>query len=554
MPCPPPSRGARRAGVAAALLALSLPACSLTPAAVPHLVEAPEAQPLLVETTAGPVRGVAAPGGQAFLNIPFAAPPVGDRRWMPPAEPEPWREPRDATKLGPGCVQNYSPAYHRGEPSTWLVEGEEDCLNLNVYAPAGTGPDAKLPVMVWLYGGGLVLGSNSQYDPSRLAQAQGVIVVTPNYRLGALGFLTHPALRRKAGGAANPGLLDQQAALRWVQANIARFGGNPGQVTLFGESAGSWSTCFQIASPGAAGLFHRAILQSGVCTLENSAIPVTVADEAGQAIAEQLGCTDAREIAECLQRQPAKVMAGTVSRTAGMLGPNTWGAVVGDTVLPLHPARALRDGPFNAVPVINGTNRDEGRLFSVLYRLTGELYTERSYREAVTRLFAAKAPQVLEEYPARNFEDPAAAFSAVMTDGIFACPALALNKALAARVPVFAYEFDDPEALSSLPHVPFALPPLKSYHAGEVVSVFQTRWVLADPADFTPAQRALSDQMQAAWGRFARQGDPNGDGMPPWPRFDPAGDRVQLLHPGGISSRSGLREARRCAFWDRLGF
>lgn len=539
----------RLAGLAGLLL---LAACGPDPAAVPHLTQAADARPHVVPTRQGPVRGVATPEGQAYLGIPFAAPPTGERRWRAPGPAEPWTAERDATQLGPGCLENYSPAYQRGGSSRWLIRGDEDCLNLNVYAPASARPGDRLPVMVWLYGGGLVLGSNRQYDPSHLAQAQRVIVVAPNYRLGTLGFLAHPGLRGE-NGTANAGLLDQQAALRWVRDNIAGFGGDPGNVTLFGESAGSWSACFQMASPGAAGLFHRVILQSGVCTLPISTVPLARAEAAGAALARELGCGEGEAGVACLRRKPAAELAAAAARTPGMLGVSSWGPAHGDAVLPLAPGEVFARPDFHGPPVINGTTRDEGRLFAALYRMTGALFTEASYEAAVTRLLGDRAVAALRAYPSSPSGGPALAFAQLVTDGIFACPALRLNRLLAARLPLRAYQFADPSPVSSLPALPF-LPPLGAYHASEIPFIFRTRWILADPSEFSPAQHALAERMQAAWGRFARSGDPNGGDLPAWPPYREDEDTTLALRPAGIGLIGpDLWQTHRCGVWEALG-
>ncbi|WBV44445.1 carboxylesterase/lipase family protein [Pseudoroseomonas cervicalis] len=543
------------------LAALLLGACDGDPGGVRHLVGAPGARPLAIDTEGGPVQGVAAPEGQAFLNIPFAAPPSGARRWLPPEAPEPWSAPRDATRLGPGCLQNFSPAYLRGQTATWMQAGEEDCLHLNVYAPASARPGERRPVMVWLYGGGLVVGSNRQYDLSRLAERQGVILVAPNYRLGALGFLAHPALRAAAGGAANLGLLDQQAALRWVQRNIARFGGDPGNVTLFGESAGAWSTCLQLVAPAAEGLFHRAILQSGACQTAFSTLPLAEAEAAGLAYAAALGCGASEpphRQAECLRAQTARAVTGQPAAARGMMGQTSWGAVAGDTVLPLPPAEAIAQGRVHRVPVLLGYNADEGRLFGALYRLTGALFSEDSHRHAVTRLFGPLAPQALAAYPPGLEADVALSFSRLVTDAVFACPTLALAEALSPLLPVRAYLFDDPAAPSRLPALPL-LPPLGAYHAAEIAYVLGTAWALADPAAMQPAQRDLSAAMQAAWGRFAARGDPDGPAgsvgaLPAWPAWRPGAGRVMRLRPGGSGLVPPPLGAHRCERWAPLGF
>jgi len=539
-----------RAALLLALLFPFLAACDAEPGSVGHLVRDEAAQPVVVPTAAGPVRGAATAQGQAFLGIPFAAPPTGLQRWKPPQPPAAWDEPRDATRLGSGCVQNFSPAYQKGESSSWMVQGDEDCLNLNIYAPAGAAQGATekagLPVMVWLYGGAWVLGSNRQYDLSRLAQEQGVVVVAPNYRLGTLGFLSHPELRAAAGGATNLALLDQQAALAWVRDNIANFGGDPGNVTLFGESAGSWSVCLQLASPGAAGLFHRAILQSGACNAPGVTIPLSEADAGGEAMARDLGCGMPGVVPDCLANRSARELAAEPARTRGPLGPRSWAAVVGDSVLPLDPAEAFRTGQFNRVPVLAGTNRDEGNLFSVLYRLTGELFTTRSYDKAVSRLLADRAEAAKRLYAGEA--SPALSFGSMITDGFFICPTLALNQSLAEWAEVHAYEFADRHAVSRLPSLPF-LPPLGAYHAGEIAYVFRTPWLLADPAAFNKAQDLLSRRMQHAWGRFAH-------GMPPeegWPGFQGDEGAVMAFAPEGSALRRDMAAAHRCGAWNSLG-
>ncbi|RXZ35373.1 hypothetical protein EO081_07070 [Sphingomonas desiccabilis] len=249
------------------------------PGRVSHLVEAPDARRETVRIGSGALSGVAAAHGRAFLGIPYAAPPVGSLRWRAPRPAQPWQGERDATRTGSPAVQ--SVGYGRLAP----VAGSEDCLYLNVYTPPGGAPIGGWPVMVFLHGGAFSIGAADNYDPSLLATEQEVVVVAPNYRMGAFGFLAHPELAAEQpdGGSGNFGLLDQQAALRWVRDNVAAFGGNPGEVTLFGESAGAWSTSYQMLSPGAAGLFHRAILQSGAAVDPLSVVAAAEAEADGRA-------------------------------------------------------------------------------------------------------------------------------------------------------------------------------------------------------------------------------------------------------------------------------
>ena len=400
--------------------------------------------------------------------------------------------------------------------------------------------------MVWIYGGGFEFGGNTQYDPSRLAERQHVIVVAPNYRLGALGFLAHPALRGVGEGAL--ALMDQQAALGWVHANIAAFGGDPNNVTLFGESAGGWSVCYQLAAPGARGLFNKAIIESGACTSPDSAISLQAAEAGGLTFAAELGCSDPAAAAACLRAVPARKFLEVKAARRGLLGVQSWSPVYGGDVLPLHPRDAFERGQFQTVPVVDGTNRDEGRLFLDLGRLTGKLWSEASYKKIIREFYDEKTPQVLAEYAAEAKINPGLAYADIVTDGTFACPAMTLNGLLRGKTSVYAYEFDDPDALFSLPRTPFT-PPLKAYHSSEIAYVMQTRWVLANPAKFDPAQRQLSERMQSAWGAFARDSIPTINGEP-WPAE--AGEGPHHFSPSGDQTDPSFARVHHCAFWNGL--
>ena len=281
---PVPWRRARLAAAScAALAALTLAAAGATAAQAGTGASGPGLAPV-VTTGEGAVQGSTAGTVDEFLGIPYAAPPVGNLRWRPPAPPRDWHGVRNATQFGPSCPQALT-----GNPLLPPGPISEDCLYLNVYAPAVNSDDqGGRPVLVWIHGGGLVQDGARDYDGSELA-ADGVVVVTINYRLGALGFLAHPALASRPGGAAgNYGLMDQQAALRWVQRNIARFGGDPDNVTIAGQSAGGLSVLAQMVSPGARGLFQRAIVESGTYQLTEPSL--AAAETAGQAFAAKAGC------------------------------------------------------------------------------------------------------------------------------------------------------------------------------------------------------------------------------------------------------------------------
>jgi para-nitrobenzyl esterase len=512
----------------------------LSPGKVGYLVKGPDARPMVVATDAGPVRGAASPHGQAFLGIPFAAPPVGPLRFAPPAPPAHWTEARDATRAGAICVQDAIPGAGRQS---------EDCLTLNVYAPHDAAAAKPRPVMVWIYGGGFAIGDNVMYDPSRLAENQGVIVVSPNYRLGAFGFLAHPALR--GDGEGNYALLDQQAALRWVRANIARFGGDPGNVTVFGESAGAWSVCYQLTAPGAQGLFQHAILESGACSSPLSAVSMADAEGGGERLAAKLGCADPAAAADCLRRLDAKTILKAKASRRGLLGLDSWSAAYGGDVLPTSPREAFEAGRFAAVPVIDGTNHDEGRLFWYTNRLKGKLWSQASYEQIITDSFEERTPKVLAEYADEARRSRGEAYADVVTDSTFACPALTLNALLERRGKVWGYEFDDAHAPSSLPPTPFT-PALRAYHGAELPYVFQTAWAVANPGSFTAAQKSLADRMQAYWGAFAARGDPNAAGEAAWPSDSGLGPLRLSPTVGGVST--GFAAAHHCAFWNALGY
>ena len=438
----------RRASLAAvcgvALASLTLTAAGATAAETGGATAAASgsgAAPI-VTTTDGAVRGTAGPGGYAFLGLPYAAPPTGNLRWRPPQPPAHWRGVRDATSFAPSCPQNPS-------ANPFLPPGpmSEDCLYLNVYTPAPRSSDeGGRPVLVWIHGGGLTQDGGRNYDPTTLA-ADGVVVVTINYRLGALGFLAHPALAARPGGpAGNYGLMDQQAALRWVQANIRRFGGNPHNVTIAGESAGGLSVLAQMVSPGSRGLFQKAIIQSGAFALNQQ--PLAAAETAGEAFAAKAGCPD--QTAACLRKLPVADLVN--SPFVGIPG------VVDGQVLTEPIGTALAAGRFARVPVLDGTNHDEERIFVSFGRaisdgtnvaIPDQPVTAGNYQTdiaAVLAVPAARAAAIAAQYPPAAYPSATVAFSTLVGDASFACPALQLDSLTAQRVPTFGYEFNDDAA------------------------------------------------------------------------------------------------------------
>jgi para-nitrobenzyl esterase len=383
----------------------------------------------VASTANGAVRGLASGAVDEFLGIPYAAPPVGALRWRPPQPAASWPGVRDATQFAPHCPQLAGPF---GQAST-----SENCLFLNVFTPSHRQAGSHFPVMVWIHGGALVSGESNDYDPAQLV-AHGVTVVTINYRLGALGFLAHPALADANGQSGDYGLMDQQAALRWVQRNIASFGGNPRSVTLFGESAGGLSTLSQVASPQARGLFERAIAESGSYNLTQASL--SSAEAAGEAFAANAGC--ASQTAACLRSLP--VPAILASENAAGYTPN-----INSEVLPETLKTAFATGKFNRVPIINGTNRDEWRLFVALSELAGNPVTASNYQSMISSTLGvppAVAAVIAAKYPLSAFSSPSTALGAVGTDAIFACPALTIDQSVSHFVPTFGYEFNDENA------------------------------------------------------------------------------------------------------------
>ena len=261
-------------------------------------------------------------------------------------------------------------------------------------------------------------------------------------------------------------------------------------------------------------------------------------------MAEDLGCGGPDALA-CLRALPAETLLAAAPQRPGVTGPNSWSPATGLDVLPRPPRAAFAAGRFNRVPVIDGTNRDEGRLFAYLRGLRADLLTAASYGEEIRRLFGAGAPAVLSEYPAARFDSPRAAYAAVLTDGYFACPALDLDRLVGRAVPVYAYEFDDPDAPFSLPTMPFSAG-MGSYHTAEIAYVFGRPWPLADPSRFDAGQARLSAAVQDLWGSFARTGAPEGPAA--WRRFGAAGDVLRLA-PEGLGAAPDVAERHHCGFW-----
>jgi para-nitrobenzyl esterase len=516
-------------------------------AAVPVWAGSAAAQPTVV-TDKGSVVGFDAPTVHKFLGIPYAAPPVGDLRWQPPQSHAAWLTPIDASAFANHCPQVFTPFGRESDT--------EDCLYLNVYTPnhKGFAKDVRhrKPVMVWIHGGALVTGESDDYDPTTLVEKGDVVVVTINYRLGALGFLAHPALTAESPDHAsgNYGLMDQQLALRWVQSNIRAFGGNPRRVTIFGESAGGLSVHSQLGSPLAAGLFQRAIVQSGAYLLTQP----TLADgeTRGSAFATLVGCSD--QSAACLRAVPVDQIVANQGNTETSTTPVIDGKVFTE---PLK--TAFSSGRFNRVPIMEGSNHDEYRLFVGLQEvINGGPLTDAEYPDAIAALLQVPptlVPLFVGAYPITGpgaYPSPSVALGALATDAAFACNARTVSRSFSFFVPTFAYEFNDENAPELfLPPVSF---PYGAAHASEIQYLFSP-----DGAPFpTPLdadQQVLADMMVHYWTRFARSGKPKVPRMPVWPRYSLLkGEAVFSLvpPPQTPAGESGFARDHKCSFWASL--
>jgi para-nitrobenzyl esterase len=484
-----------------------------------------------VKTAAGMVQGTTTADRQirVFKGIPYAAPPVGALRWQAPQPAAAWQGTRDATKFGPACLQG--PIFDDVNPP----ERSEDCLTLNLWTPAfaeasagkpATPVEGKLPVMVWIHGGGFQAGAGGEprHDGEAFAR-QGVVLVTVNYRLGVFGFLSHPELTRESGrnASGNYGLLDQVEALRWVQANVAAFGGDPGNVTIFGESAGSLSVSALMVSPLARGLFHKAIGESGAYFRATEGLSLAPRSETEQAGATFVSSLGAESIAA------ARAMTGDAVLQAALkvqpwFAPNVDGYVLTEAV-----NSAFSAGRQSRVPLLAGWNADEVRARVVL---GPKKPTLRSFGDDTREQFGGDGDAILKAYPATTDAEAVEAAAALATDLFMGYPTWKWieTHAQTARVPVYRYSFDRKIPVApdmKINGVPATSRDIGARHAGEIEYVFGALDSVKN-VTWEPSDRKLSDAMTTYWANFAKTGDPNGSGLPKWPRYD-EGRRVLHL-------------------------
>ncbi len=460
-----------------------------------------------VSTALGQVDGVTVDGVTSYEAIPFAAPPVGPLRWRPPAPAAPWTGVRSATQFAPACMQASTANALLGIPA---LPVSEDCLYLNVWTPPHKAGE-RLPVLVWIYGGGFTSGATAipTYSGESLAR-KGVVVVSIAYRLGAFGFLAHPVLSAESGGhgSGDYGLLDQIAGLQWIKQNIAAFGGDPSRVAIFGESAGGIAVSMLAASPRAKGLFQRAISESG-----GSFAPSRQANEGGEnvptlAAAEAKGSAFLASMGATTLDQARALPAEAIEKAAGPALGGFWPTADGD-VIPGDQYLQYQAGKYNDTPVLIGTNADEGALFI-------RAITASAYLANVHALYGAYADRILAAYPGGSDAQALRSSRDLMRDTAFAWQtwAWARLQSRSGKGKVYVYYFNH------RPHYP-DLPSFQDWgasHGSEIAYVFGH----LDPKTATPEDRAISDALQTYWANFARSGDPNGAGAPVWPAFTEA--------------------------------
>jgi para-nitrobenzyl esterase len=506
--------------------------------------EAPIPTGTALTIDSGPVAGATDGKVRSWKGIPFAAPPTGMNRFRVPQPVAAWTDPRDATKLGDECPQpNVLNGGYGG--------GSEDCLFLNVYSP-DPAPKTGAPVLVWFHGGAFILGSAGQalYDGTDLVSRTGAVVVTVNYRLGALGFLSHAALAKDNpnGEKGNWGLYDQRAAMAWVQRNIHQFGGDASSITIFGESAGGFSVSAHLTSPDSAPYFQRAIVESGSLAGFDPQ-PAAAAEQQAGDLATALGCTG--DVIACLRgKSPTDLVVGLKNPSPlpgglfeGTVRTAVWFPANDGVFFPISPTEAFATGKIAKVPIILGSNKAEGALFHSGILGDVPVTDQAGYDAALKRTFGDLAPMVVARYPLASFAKPDDALAQIETDAAFTCAARRQARALTkAGAPVYRYFFTrklDAGAIAALGPT----------HSAELAYLWGTSDVTFGKVN-TDESMTLTPIMQDYWTSLAKSGDPNGNGSPTWPKYDVATDPYLTLDVPPVAGAGLATEL--CDFWDGL--
>ncbi|MFB7091630.1 carboxylesterase/lipase family protein, partial [Streptomyces sp. NPDC056296] len=518
----------------------------------------------VVGTDRGPVRGRVVEGMRQFLGIPYAAPPVGGLRWRPPRPAAGWTGPLEAFEHGSPCAQD------TGCMPGWGYDSDsEDCLYLNVYAPAGTGAGDGLPVMFWIPGGGLAAGGANDYDPGALVRDGRVVFVSVNYRMNVFGFFSHPVINDEGHASGNYGIMDQQAALCWVRDNITAFGGDPGNVTVFGESAGAISALAHMVSPRSAGLFHKVILQSASVAATTMTASLESRERVGRDLASAAGCH--HQSPDNLRALSVRALKAANAMPEGSygIGRHHIGLVADGDIVPDAMRTLFTTGRFQHVPVINGVNRDEYTWFQAMVEAsTGRTLADEDYEQAVAEALTGRRrtalleaalpreslPEILKRYPLSEYPGASRALSAVIGDcGLISAGGRRTTRMIGQYVPdVYAYEWDVPDSPVAWPAVSF---PYGSAHVQELQYLFpRFRGGGGTAQDLTPPQQHLARQMVHYWTTFAHHGTPNAPvpQAPHWPRYQPDRDNFLALRLPRPTVINDYGTTHHCDFWDTL--
>ncbi|MDC6406280.1 MULTISPECIES: carboxylesterase/lipase family protein [Maribacter] len=475
-----------------------------------------------IQTKDGMVKGYTSNDIQIFKGIPFAQPPVGDLRWKSPQPVTPWEGVKECTEFGPSPIQN-KPEPFLCWTEEFIAKSEplsEDCLYLNVWTPAKS-ENEKLPVFVWIYGGGLSSGSANCdiYDGTQIAE-QGVVYVSINYRVGVLGFMAHPELSAESGNNAsgNYGFMDQLQALKWVKNNIEVFGGDPNNVTIAGQSAGSFSVNAQIASPLASGYFHKAITQSGGILSGRLMQDLVSAEQQGLAFQKLAGASSLSDLRKIPAEELQKISS---QREAGRFG-----VVLDDYFLPTDLLQSFKDGKQNQVSVLSGWLPGDAALFPV------NDITSDSFKEQVFKNYGDRTGEFLEYFPANTNEEAAESQKKLNLLNFAGIPSYLLAKYM--DKDVWLYEFT---------HVPTDKPGFPNYgafHTSEVPFALHTldQW----QRDWKPAERTLENQMSGYWVNFAKTGNPNGENLPNWEPYDLNTGNIMVFDTGDLGMQNRYKD------------